>query len=100
METSELTPMVTAVFEEDGLLSGSDGCNSYFTSFETEGEAISISPEIASTLMLCPDEALGTLSQQYFAALTAATTWAIDAGGALELRDGMGALLVRFLPAE
>jgi heat shock protein HslJ len=99
VETTALTPSVTAVFEDDGLLSGNDGCNNYFTSYEVEGEAITVAPEIASTLMLCADEALGTLSQQYFAALTAATTWAIDAGGALELRDDDGALQVRYVPA-
>jgi heat shock protein HslJ len=98
--TTELTPLVTAVFEEDGRLSGSDGCNSYFTSYEVDGPAISISPEIASTLMLCPEEGLAELSQQYYAALAAATTWAVDDGGALELRDDEGALQVRYLPAE
>jgi heat shock protein HslJ len=99
-ESNELTPRVTADFDEEGLLSGSDGCNNYFTSYEVEGESIAIAPEIATTLMLCDDEALGVLAQQYFAALGAADTWSIDASGALELRDAGGALQVRYLPAE
>ena len=49
--------------------------------------------------MACADPAIDTLSQQYYAALTAATTWSVDASGALELRDDDGALQVRFLPA-
>jgi hypothetical protein len=49
--------------------------------------------------MACEEPALASLSQQYFAALTAATTWAIDASGSLELRDDAGALQVNYLPA-
>ena len=99
VESNEYTPTVTAVFDADGQLSGVDGCNDYFTSYEVEGEAITIAPEIATTRKAC-EEPLGQLSQQYFAALTAATTWSVDASGSLELRDDGGALQVRYLPAE
>ena len=44
--------------------------------------------------------AIGEVSQQYFAALGAASTWSVDASGSLELRDDGGALQVRYLPAE
>jgi heat shock protein HslJ len=100
VETSGLTPTVTAVFEQDGQLSGVDGCNNYFTTYETDGEAITIAPEIATTLMACAEPGLGDLSQQYFAALGAAATWSVDASGSLELRDTGGSLQVKYLPAE
>ena len=99
VESNEFTPMVTAVFDADGQLSGVDGCNNYFTSYEVDGEAITIAPEIATTRMAC-EEPLTELSQQYVAALGASATWSVDASGALELRDADGALQVRYLPAE
>ena len=99
VESNEFTPMVTAVFDADGQLSGSDGCNNYFSSYEIEGDAITIAPEIATTKMAC-DEPPAELSQQYFAALGAATTWSVDVSGSLELRDADGALQVKYLPAE
>ena len=91
---------ITSCFDADGSLSGNDGCNDYFTSYETDGDAITIAPEIASTMMACEDPALAELSQQYFAALGAASTWSVDASGSLELRDADGALQVNYLPAE
>jgi heat shock protein HslJ len=99
VETNEFTSMVTADFDADGQLFGVDGCNDYSTSYEVDGEAITIAPEIAVTQMFC-EEPPAELSQQYFAALGAATTWSVDASGALELRDDDGALQVRYVPAE
>ena len=99
VETNEFTSSVTAVFDDDGTLSGNDGCNDYFTSYEVEGDSISIAPEIATTLMTCQPDELVDLSEQYFAALATATTWSIDASGSLELRDDSGALQVKYLPA-
>jgi len=100
VETNALTSTVTAIFDESGEVSGVDGCNSYFTTYEVEGDSITIAPEIATTMMACTDPALGELSQQYFAALGAATTWSVDASGSLELRDDGGSLQVRYLPTE
>ncbi len=100
VETNAYTSSITAVFDADGSLSGNDGCNDYFTSYEIDGDAITIAPEIASTMMACEDPALAELSQQYFAALGAASTWSVDASGSLELRDADGALQVNYLPAE
>lgn len=100
VETNEFTSSVTAVFEADGTLSGNDGCNNYFTSYEVDGDSITIAPEIASTRMACAEPALGELSQQYYAALVAATTWSADGSGSLELRDDGGSLQVKYLPAE
>lgn len=97
---SGTTTAITAAFSDDGELSGNDGCNSYSTTYQVEGGSITIAPEIISTRMACPEDTLAQQSQEYFAALTAATTWSVDAGGSLELRDDSGALQVRFDPTE
>ena len=100
VETNALTPTVTAEFDEEGRLAGVDGCNNYMTTYEVDGDSITIAPEIATTMMACADPAIGELSQQYYAALGAASIWAVDANGSLQLRDADGALQVEYLPAE
>jgi heat shock protein HslJ len=96
---TDTTGMVTAVFGEDGSLTGFDGCNDYFTSYTLDGAAIAISPEIGSTRMACASDALSEQSQQYLTALVAATTWAVGPDGSLELRDDSGALQVSYAAA-
>jgi heat shock protein HslJ len=99
VETTEATALVTAVFAEDGTLSGFDGCNDYRTTYRLDGDAISISDAIATTRMACTSEALDAQAQQYRSALLATSTWAVGTGGSLELRDSDGALQVSFTPA-
>lgn len=99
VESNAFTSTVTATFDEEGRLSGVDGCNDYVTSYEVDGDAITIAPEMATTKMAC-EGSPAELSARYFAALTAAATWSIDAVGNLELRDAEGALQVGYRPAE
>jgi heat shock protein HslJ len=96
--SSEMTTGVTATFTEDGQLSGSDGCNQYDTTYEIDGDSISIAPEIATTRVACEDE-VEAQAQEYYAALANATTWSVDVQGNLELRDDSGALQVSYAPA-
>jgi heat shock protein HslJ len=98
--SSAATSAVTATFTESGELTGNDGCNDYSTTYEVDGEGITIAPEIATTRMACLSDELAEQSVAYLAALTAASTWSVDVQGALELRDDSGALQVRFTPAE
>lgn len=88
----------TAVFGEDGSLSGSTGCNNYRTTFTQDGSALAISPEIISTRMACPDGALSEQEAAFLAALPQTATYQMD-GDRLELRDADGALLAAFAPA-
>jgi len=99
VESSAITSEVTADFSADGDLTGSDGCNDYFTTYEVDGDSISISELFGSTKMACMSEELAEQGQQYYAALVAATTWSEDASGRLELRDDGGALQVSYEPA-
>ena len=86
---------MTAIFDEDGTLSGSAGCNNYVTGYTTDGSQISIGPA-ASTMMLCP-EPEGIMEQEaaYLAALATAATYSIN-GQVLEMRTADDAMAVRF----
>lgn len=98
--SSEFTTAVSADFSADGDLTGFDGCNNYFTSYQVEGDRITIDPAIGQTMMACPSDELAEQSGWYISALTNAATWSIDPSGTLELRDESGALQVSYAPAE
>lgn len=87
---------ITAVFGEDGSLTGSAGCNNYMTKYQVDGNAITIEPA-ATTRMLCA-EPEGVMEQEaeYLAALTTASTYEIR-GDKLELRTADGALVASFV---
>lgn len=97
--SSDMTSQVTAEFSPGGDLTGSDGCNDYFTTYQVDGDSITISDAIGSTRMACLSDELAEQSQWYFGAITSATTWSVDAAGNLELRDADGALQVSYAPA-
>jgi hypothetical protein len=87
---------VTAVFGEDGALTGSAGCNRYTAGYEIDGDSISIGPA-ASTRMFCA-EPEGVMEQEtaYLAALESAATYAIQ-GDTLELWNAEGARLASYV---
>ena len=86
---------ITAVFNEDGSLTGSGGCNNYNAAYEVDGDNITISPG-ASTMMACPSpEGVMEQETQYLAALEMAATYSIQAD-TLELRTSDGALAVSY----
>ncbi len=97
--SSEVTSQVTAEFGPDGDLTGFDGCNDYSTTYEVDGDSITISDTVGSTMSACPSDELAEQSQWYVGALTKATTWSVGAAGNLELRDAGGALQVSYVPA-
>jgi heat shock protein HslJ len=88
---------LSALFAQDGTLSGSAGCNNYNAAYEVddpslaEGE-ISIGPA-ATTRMFC-GEPEGTMDQesQYLAALEMAEVYRIE-GDRLQLRTTAGSLV-------
>jgi len=91
---------VTAVFNEDGGLNGSAGCNNFMTSYTLDGQNITIQPA-ATTRKMCTGEGVMEQETQFLTALTTAATWNIS-GEVLELRTADGALAVSFTlqPAE
>jgi heat shock protein HslJ len=86
---------ITAVFGEDGSLSGWTGCNNYGGTYEVDGEEMSIGP-LAATEKFC-EQPEGTMDQesQYLAALQTVATWSID-GDVLDLRTSEGSRAVSY----
>ncbi len=87
---------LTAVFNEDGTLSGSAGCNNYTASYEINGDNIIIGPA-ATTRMICAEpEGIMEQEAQYLAALETAATYRIDAER-MEMRTADGAKVADFI---
>jgi heat shock protein HslJ len=86
---------ITAVFAADGTLSGSTGCNNYTTTYTTDGNNITINPQIATTSRAC-DQPRTEQEMAYLAALPLATTYSIS-GDVLELRSAEGSLQASYV---
>ena len=81
---------ITAVFGNDGSLSGSAGCNRYTASYELEGESISIGPAGYTRKMCAEPEGIMEQESAYLTALESVTAYQIK-GNALQVfgADGM-----------
>jgi len=86
---------ITAVFGDDGSLSGSSGCNNYSGTYEVDGENMSIGP-LAATQKFC-EQPEGTMDQEseYLAALQTVAMWSID-GDVLDLRTSENSRAVSY----
>lgn len=84
---------ITAVFDAEGKVGGSAGCNRYFAGYTVDGASLVIEPP-ASTRKMCP-EAIMQQEQAYLAALPTVATFAIR-GDELELRTADGALVASY----
>jgi len=84
---------LTAVFTEDGKVSGSAGCNQYNGSYTLDGDKISIGP-LATTKMAC-EEPIMAQEQAFLAAMQSAATVSVEAGKPV-LRSADGATAVTF----
>ncbi len=87
---------ITAIFSDDGKLTGLAGCNNYTSSYSTEGTHISIGPT-AATMMMCSDpEGIMEQESQYLAALETAGAYDIK-GSQLDMKDLDGARVVSYV---
>jgi heat shock protein HslJ len=84
---------ITAIFGNDGSLSGNAGCNTYNTSYKTDGNKIKIEPA-ATTMMACPEEVMAQ-EFQYLKALENASVYSIR-NNQLEFRDAEDAMQVLY----
>ena len=68
---------ITALFDEDGLVSGSAGCNNYSGSYQVDGEKIFI--ELGPLTMMFCDQPEGTMDQEtaYLQALESVVSYRI-----------------------
>ena len=82
--------IITANFSTDGQLSGSSGCNSYFTDYITQQDQITIT-QPGSTMMACP---IGMEEEAaYLAALAQAQQYSITGRDlSITYADGSGVL--------
>ena len=90
---------VTAVFSREsetgpGELNGFAGCNTYFGSFETDGNELTIG-DMGSTEMAC-EEGIMDQEAQYLSALAAANSYSIE-GSQLEISYDGGAEVLNFV---
>ena len=85
---------VTAIFAEDGTVTGNGSCNTYNGTYTADGATMSFGP-IMSTKMACADDATTQQEANYFAALDKVTNYAFS-GDNLELRAADGALQVSY----
>jgi putative lipoprotein len=88
---------VTALFDEDGTISGQGGCNSYTGSWETDENSIEIGP-LASTAMACAEAEVTDQETRYLAVLQDAASYRVDAT-TLEMFDAEATRLVQYLRA-
>jgi len=91
---------LTAVFGEDGTVSGSAGCNDYNAPYEVDDDGnISIGPAATTRKMCSEPEGVMEQESQYLAALGTAATYRMEADR-LELRTAEGALAADFMAAQ
>jgi heat shock protein HslJ len=85
---------ITAVFGEDGRVSGSAGCNNYFGSYTVTGSSLAIG-STGSTKMNCPGAGIMQQENTYLASLGRTAGFTIS-GNRLSLADMHGATLLAF----
>ena len=87
---------ITALFTTDGRLTGSGGCNNYSATYEVNGNNITIQPDMAMTMMACPEpQGVEQQEREYLGAIAQATTFSI-VDNELELRNSEGQRLVTY----
>ena len=86
---------LSALFDEQGQLSGSAGCNNYTAAYEVEGENITIGPA-ATTRMMCSDpEGIMDQEAEYLTALEMAASYEFEEDR-LILLDAEGRRVVNY----
>jgi heat shock protein HslJ len=85
---------ITAVFDEDGRVTGSAGCNRYFALYNVTGTSMSIGAA-GSTKMYCTGAGIMQQESTYLASLSRAAAFTIS-GDRLSLADAKGTTLLSF----
>ena len=90
---------ITAIFDDEGTMSGSAGCNNYSTAYEVSGDRLTVGP-VASTMMMCPGPD-GIMDQEsaYLAALQSAATYQIE-GNQLTILNAQGGRVLSYVVRE
>jgi heat shock protein HslJ len=92
---SESPPPATVTLRlQDGMASGTAGCNDYSGAYEIGPETLTFADEFALTMMMC-DEPLMAVEQAYLALLPTVAGWTVD-GYTLTLTDAEGLEILRY----
>ncbi len=86
---------ITALFGDDGNLSGSAGCNRYTASYEVEGATISVGPAAATRMMCAQPEGIMEQESAYLSMLESAAAYQVR-GDTLKMLDGDGEHLLSY----
>ncbi len=89
---------ITAVFDEEGKLSGSAGCNDYSSDYTMDGDSLTIG-ETAKTAQACLDEKVMTQEESYAAALHDIAAYSIN-NNTLNLHTADGTIAVSYTAVE
>jgi heat shock protein HslJ len=89
---------ITLRFDENGLASGSGGCNTYSAGYQVQDGKLSFS-EVTSTEMACAEEGVTRQEQRYFQALQAAGSFELS-GDRLVISDANGQGVLNFIRSE
>ena len=85
---------ITAVFDENGSVTGSAGCNRYFASYNVTGTSLSIGAT-GSTMMYCTGPGVMQQESTYLTSLSRAAVFTIT-GDRLILADANSATILSF----
>ena len=88
----------TLEFPEDGMVSGTGGCNRFNGSYQRRGDSLSFGP-LAATRMACP-EAVMNQESGFFAVLESLGTFEVTENGFLVLQPANGGPPTRLAPTE
>ena len=86
---------ITAVFDTDGTLSGSAGCNPYRATYVAKDSSMTIQAPAATRKACTQPKGVMQQEREYLKALTTAATYTLQ-GNQLELRTDQGALVALF----
>ncbi|MBE9475206.1 MAG: META domain-containing protein, partial [Chloroflexi bacterium] len=86
---------LTAVFDEEGQLSGAAGCNNYSAAYEVDGEMINIGPAITTRKACSDPEGIMEQEMEYLAALEMASSYQFE-DDRLILLDSEGRRVVNY----
>ncbi len=86
---------ITALFNSEGNLSGTSGCNNYNAAYTAEDGAIEIGPAMTTRMMCSEPEGLMQQEQEYLAALEKAAVYTLGVD-TLEIRAADGALVATY----
>jgi len=87
---------ITAIFDKEGRLSGTGGCNNYNASYKIDGNTIQIGPAASTRMMCATPEGVMEQESAYFIALEAAKAFEL-VGNRLTLIGEGGERLVEYI---